>query len=66
MEFRPQMWELLPVRVPFVTVLVTQSVQLECHYGIRAHKTIHGMVFGTYLDPLGTDGLQVGPTFQAS
>ena len=26
---------------------ITQRVQLECHYGIRAHKAIYGMVFGT-------------------
>ena len=25
----------------------TQRVQLECHYGIRAPKTIYGMAFGT-------------------
>ena len=29
------------------TTYETQRVQLECHYGIRAHKTIYGMVFGT-------------------
>ena len=27
--------------------LHTQRVQLECHYGIKAHKTIHGIGFGT-------------------
>ena len=26
---------------------VAQRVQLECHYGSRAPKTIYGMVFGT-------------------
>ena len=27
--------------------IMTQRVQLECHSGIRAHKTTYGMVFGT-------------------
>ena len=37
---------------------VTQRVQLECHYGIRAPRTIYGMVFGTYFH----SGILIGPS----
>ena len=36
-----------PNVVPFRVCSLSQRVQLECHYGIRAPKTMYGMVFGT-------------------
>ena len=36
-----------PSRTRALQCTDAQRVQLECHYGIKAHKTIYGMVFGT-------------------